>query len=175
MSVVRRSPDENAQAFRIMFVCTGNICRSPMAEVVLCALSERANLLDRVTVQSAATGDWHVGEQADRRTIAALSRRGYDGTRHRARQFDPSEFDELDLVVAFDRSQERLLNHWARTEADLAKVAMMLSFDPDLAPLHDVPDPYYSDEATFDHVLDLIERGCFGLFRQLAPALRRLA
>ena len=92
---------EGAQRFRVSFVCTGNICRSPMAEVVLRSLAERAGLDERLAIESAATGDWHVGEQADQRTIDALARAGYDGSRHRARQFDPEDFPRIDLVVAF--------------------------------------------------------------------------
>ena len=110
-------PGDAAQPFRVSFVCTGNICRSPMAEVVLRSLAERAGLGDRIAIESAATGDWHVGEQADQRTIDALERRGYDGTHHRARQFDAADFPALDLVVAFDRGQARILRNQARGHA----------------------------------------------------------
>ncbi|MRG59022.1 low molecular weight phosphotyrosine protein phosphatase [Agromyces sp. CFH 90414] len=162
-----------AEPFRVSFVCTGNICRSPMAEVVLRTLAERAGLDGALAIESAATGDWHVGEQADRRTIDALERAGYDGSKHRARQFDPATFRELDLVVAFDRGQARILRNWARSAVDQHKVRLLLEFDSDLAPLQDVPDPYYSDAETFDRVLGMIERSTQSLFRQLAPALRQ--
>ncbi|WP_353826962.1 low molecular weight protein-tyrosine-phosphatase [Agromyces sp. SYSU T0242] len=164
---------ESAQRFRVSFVCTGNICRSPMAEVVLRSLADQAGLGDRLSIESAATGDWHVGEQADHRTLAALERGGYDGSRHRARQFDPGDFERLDLVVAFDRGQTRVLRNWARTPVDAHKVRLLLEFDAELAALQDVPDPYYSDDATFDRVLGMIERSTSALFRQLAPALRQ--
>jgi len=104
--------------FRICFVCTGNICRSPMAEAIFRTLISRGGYSDRVSVGSAATGDWHVGEPADPRTISALAAHGYDATRHRARQFDPEWFADLDLVVAFDRGQERTLREWAMSEQD---------------------------------------------------------
>ena len=162
-----------AQPFRVSFVCTGNICRSPMAEVVLRSLAERAGLEDRIAIESAATGDWHVGEQADQRTIDALARAGYDGSQHRARQFDPGDFPALDLVVAFDRGQSRILRNWARSAHDQHKVRLLLEFDSELAPIQDVPDPYYSDAETFDRVLGMIERSTSALFRQLAPALRQ--
>ncbi|MDQ2661789.1 MAG: low molecular weight phosphotyrosine protein phosphatase [Actinomycetota bacterium] len=162
-----------AQPFRVSFVCTGNICRSPMAAVVLRSLAERAGLSDRIRIESGATGDWHVGERADERTLAALDRAGYDGSRHRARQFEAVDFPALDLVVAFDRGQARILRNQAPSEADRAKVRLLLEFDAELASLHDVPDPYYSDAATFDRVLGMIERATTALFRQLAPALRQ--
>lgn len=144
-----------------------------MAEVVLRSLAERAGLGDRLAIESAATGDWHVGEQADRRTIEALDRAGYDGSRHRARQFEPADFPELDLVVAFDRGQARILRNWAPSSHEQDKVRLLLEFDVELAALQDVPDPYYSDAATFDRVLGMIERSTQALFRQLAPALRQ--
>ncbi|UOE43347.1 low molecular weight protein-tyrosine-phosphatase [Agromyces larvae] len=162
-----------AVPFRISFVCTGNICRSPMAEVVLRSLAEHAGLDGALAIESAATGDWHVGEQADQRTIDALDRAGYDGSKHRARQFDPTNFGELDLVVAFDRGQARILRNWATNATDQHKVRLLLEFEPELAPLQDVPDPYYSDAETFDRVLGMIERSTKALFRQLAPALRQ--
>ncbi|MEJ3405702.1 low molecular weight protein-tyrosine-phosphatase [Rathayibacter sp. YIM 133350] len=165
-------PADPAAPFRISFVCTGNICRSPMAEVVLRDQVARAGLSPLVEVRSAGTGDWHVGEQADSRTIDALARRGYDGSHHRARQFDPSTFHELDLIVVFDRSQERILRNWAPSELDRGKVRMLLSLDAEQAHLRDVPDPYYSDPQMFDAVLLMIERATGALFRQLAPALR---
>lgn len=162
-----------AQPFRVAFVCTGNICRSPMAEVVLRAHAERAGLSGRLAIESAATGDWHVGEPADQRTIDALARAGYDGTHHRARQFDATDFPGLDLVVAFDRGQARILRNWAPTTLEQEKVRLLLEFEPELSSLNDVPDPYYSDAAMFDRVLEMIERSTLALFRQLAPALRQ--
>ncbi|MFF2372106.1 low molecular weight protein-tyrosine-phosphatase [Agromyces sp. NPDC058110] len=162
-----------AQPFRVSFVCTGNICRSPMAEAVLRTLADDAGVSSRIRIESAATGDWHVGEQADRRTIEALERAGYDGSRHRARQFDPGDFPNLDLVVAFDRGQARILRNWAHDDVDQQKVRLLLEFDAELAALQDVPDPYYSDGAAFDRVLGMIEQATQALFRQLAPALRQ--
>ena len=118
------------EPFHVVFVCTGNICRSPMADVVFRWFADAAGLGDRVASTSAGTGDWHVGERADKRTIEALGRHGYDGTRHRARQFTHADFARNDLVVALDRSHERILRGWARTEADADKIALLMSFDP---------------------------------------------
>ena len=113
----------------VLFVCLGNICRSPMAEIVFRDLAERRGLGAHVVSTSSGTGDWHVGEQADRRTIEALARRGYDGERHRARQFSLDDFTRNDLIVALDRSHERILTSWARTpdDADRRKVNIALT------------------------------------------------
>lgn len=154
-----------------MFVCTGNICRSPMAEVVLRAVAADHGLESRLRSRSAGTGDWHVGERADARTIDALARRGYDGSAHRARQFAASAFADSDLIVALDRTHELILREWARTEDDDGKIALLSAFDPH-APAPDVPDPYYAGPEMFDRVLGMIEAATRGLFRQLEPALR---
>jgi protein-tyrosine phosphatase len=159
--------------FRVSFVCSGNICRSPMAGIVFAQLAADAGLADRFQVDSAGTGDWHVGEPADERTIAALAARGYDGSRHRARQFDPDRFPDLDLVVALDRSHERVLRSWAPTMDDAAKVTLLLRYDDAWPQQTDVPDPYYADRHEFDRVLSTVERACRALFRQLEPAVRQ--
>ena len=159
--------------FRVSFVCSGNICRSPMAGIVFAQLAADAGLSDRFVVESAGTGDWHVGEPADERTIAALAARGYDGSRHRARQFDPDRFPDLDLVVALDRSHERVLRSWAPTMDDAAKVTLLLRYDDAWPQQTDVPDPYYADRHEFDRVLSTVERACRALFRQLEPAVRQ--
>ncbi|WP_191621793.1 low molecular weight protein-tyrosine-phosphatase [Microbacterium caowuchunii] len=158
--------------FRVVFVCTGNICRSPMAEVVFRWFAESVGLGAQVTSTSSGTGDWHVGEPADPRTAASLERRGYDGSRHRARQFTYADFDRNDLVVALDRSHERNLRAWARTEADSDKVVLLRSFESAPEDSLDVPDPYYAGPEAFDEVLGMIESACRALFRQLEPAIR---
>jgi protein-tyrosine phosphatase len=159
------------EPFRVVFVCTGNICRSVMADVVFRGFADAAGLRDRVGSSSAGTGDWHVGERADQRTIEALKRRGYDGAHHRARQFTLADFEHNDLVIALDRSHERILRGWARTEADADKIALLMTFDP-TAPSLDVPDPYYAGPGMFDEVLGMIESASRALFRQLEPAIR---
>lgn len=161
----------DSNPYRVVFVCTGNICRSPMAEVVLRALAEEHGLGSRLLSRSAGTGDWHLGEHADQRTVDALARRGYDGSAHRAKQFSQTSFADNDLVVALDRTHERILREWARSEDDEGKVTLLRGFDAHASSM-DVPDPYYAGPEMFDSVLDMIESATRGLFRQLEPALR---
>ena len=160
------------EPFRVIFVCTGNICRSPMAEVVFRDLADHQGLGTRIISTSAGTGDWHVGERADDRTLDALHRRGYDGSLHRAKQFTAESFADNDLVVALDRTHERVLREWARDEDQEGKVILLLSFDRGSESM-DVPDPYYAGPEMFDSVLGMIETATRGLFRQLEPALRQ--
>jgi protein-tyrosine phosphatase len=154
---------------RICFVCSGNICRSPSAEIVMRALVAEAGLDEAVEMCSAGLGDWHVGQGTDRRSLQALTVRGYDGSRHRARQFEPSWFAEHDLIVAMDRSHLRDLRRMAGPgESD--KVRLLTSFGPD-ATEEDVPDPYYGGPDGFTHVLDVIESGCRALLTEIRPSL----
>lgn len=169
-----RTLDESA-LFRICFVCTGNICRSPIAEAIFNSLIQKAGLTDYIAVMSAGTGDWHVGEPSDDRAVTALKAHGHDGADHRAKQFDPSWFANLDLVIVFDRSQERILRAWANNEPDRSKVQLLLSFDGGSSAAREVADPYYSDAAMFDDVVKTIERACTSLFRQITPGIRQVS
>lgn len=158
--------------YRVVLVCSGNICRSPMAEVVVRSLLEEQGLDDVVVVESSGTGDWHVGEQADRRALAALAARGYDASTHRARQFDAGDLSSVDLVVALDRGHERALRSWARTAGDRAKVRLLRSFDPGAAS-PDVDDPYYGEDHGFDAVLEQVEAAAPGLVAHVRQELGR--
>lgn len=156
------------QRFRVCFVCSGNICRSPMAEFVLRGMVERAELDDLVLVDSAGTGDWHIGERADRRALSVLNRHGYDGSAHRARQFDLRWFAARDLVIALDRGHLRTLRSWAANDHERSRIHLLRSFDPAIgadatAYELDVPDPYYENLQAFDDVLTLVEAACSGL------------
>jgi protein-tyrosine phosphatase len=159
--------------FRICFVCSGNICRSPTAEVVLRSYLADAGLADQVEVSSAGTGDWHVGDPADVRSLRTLAAAGYDGRAHRARQFDPGWFDELDLVVALDSTHEEHLQALAPDDATRAKVVLLRSFDE--AALADgsldLMDPFYGGQEEFDRVLTEVEAACAGLVTHLENAL----
>lgn len=164
--------------YRICFVCSGNICRSPMAEAVLRRMVVDAGLTGRVEVDSAGTGDWHIGERADRRAVAALVEAGYPDEGHRARQFEVTWFATRQLVIALDRGHLRTLRTWAPGEADRGKVHLLRSFDPVLAAggpesQLDVADPYYDGPAMFRAVLDQIEKASAGLLIHVEEQLRR--
>lgn len=156
---------------RVCFVCLGNICRSPMAEAVFRHLVAEAGLAGEVEVASAGTADWNVGDNADRRALAALARRGYDGRSHRARQFAHESFAAYDLVVALDRDNEHALRQLAADDqVALGKIRLLRSFAGEAVGDLDVPDPYHGDDEGFDHVLDLVEEGARAL---LAEARKR--
>jgi len=166
---------------RVIFVCTGNICRSPMGDVVLRRLAaERVMtdgtvLADLVDVSSAGTGGWHVGEPMDPRARSALEYRGYVDHGHRARAFDTAWLPGVGLVVCMDRGHRQTLASMARAKAGDYRydddLVMMRSFDPRAGGDPDVPDPYYGDDADFERCLDLVEAGCRGLVDALAVSL----
>lgn len=163
--------------YRICFVCTGNICRSPMAEVVMRGLVLDAGLAGVVEVDSAGTGGWHVGDGADRRAVTTLADAGYDGSGHRARVFDRRWFAERDLVVALDRGHLRELHALAADDDERGKVVLLRSFadgtggsDLGAGPGADldVADPYYGGRDDFLAVLEQVETACRGLLARLA-------
>jgi protein-tyrosine phosphatase len=155
-------------AYRVTFVCTGNICRSPMAEHIFRRYVEDDGL--DVEVDSSGTGHWHVGDPADERTVAALRRAGY-GCAHRARRFERSWFDRYDLIVALDRGHRRDLLRIAASDEDRAKVRLLREFDPEASDL-DVPDPYYARDSAFDEVREQIEAAAPGLLAHVRRALK---
>ena len=137
--------------YRIELVCLGNICRSPMAHVLLEERLAEAGLDDVVEVTSSGTGDWHVGHPMDRRAAAALSAAGYDPSRHRARQYDAGSAGDVDLVLAMDSDN---LNDLGGVSP---RVMLFRAFDP-VDPGGDVPDPYYGGDSGFEEVLAMVER-----------------
>lgn len=142
---------------RVLFVCLGNICRSPTAEGVLRHKLRTAGLTEQVDVASAGTGDWHVGNPPDKRSQAAALRRGYDLSAQRAQQVTRADFSSYDLILAMDQSNLRNLKALqpaqGKAELDLFLRRYQSSVD-------DVPDPYYDGEHGFEQVLDLIEQAC---------------
>lgn len=146
---------------RVLFVCTGNICRSPTAEGLFRHLVEAEGLADVIEIDSAGTGGWHVGEPPDKRSQAAALRRGIDLSGQRARQVAADDFAVFDYVMALDRGHFQALSRLA-PEAHKDRLHLFLHHAPALG-LDDVPDPYYGGAHGFEHVLDLVEAGCRGL------------
>jgi protein-tyrosine phosphatase len=150
-------------------VCLGNICRSPMADVVLTEQVVRAGLSEQVVVNSCGTGDWHVGQPMDRRAAVTLSAAGYDPTVHRARRFDPGWLDDHDLVLAMD--EHNLADVLATAVDDHeGRVRLFRDFDP-VGTGGEVPDPYYGGDAGFEEVLGMVERTSAALVAALQRAL----
>lgn len=138
----------------VLFVCTGNICRSPTAEGVFLTHARAAGLLDRLEIDSAGTHGYHVGEPPDRRAIAHAARRGIDISGLRARKLRREDFARFDYLLAMDRGHESILLRQAGMLKD--RVRLFLDLVPELAG-QDVPDPYYGGAQDFEHVLDLVE------------------
>jgi protein-tyrosine phosphatase len=158
-----------AAAVRLSFVCLGNICRSPTAEAVMRHLVVQAGLADRVLVESAGLGDWHVGGPRDGRSQKVGRRRGVtlEGV---ARQFVPGDFARFDYVLAMDQHNRAGLLAMAPDDAARAKVHLLRAFDPAAAADAEVPDPYYGGPRGFDEVFDICEAACQGLLDHLRRA-----
>ena len=153
---------------RILFVCMGNICRSPTAEGVMRSIVAEQGREDEVEIDSAGTGGWHVGDAPDRRATDAARRRGVvlEGA---ARQVAPEDFERFDLLLGADRENVAELRRLAPDEQARAKVRLLREFDPASAgaPDLDVPDPYYGGADGFEDVLDKVEAACRGLLAEL--------
>ena len=188
-----RGASEQADV-RLLFVCLGNICRSPTAEGVMRALVRDAGLEDQIELDSAGLGSWHVGSRPDGRAAAAARARGVS-LNGRARTVRRDDFDAFDLLLAMDRSNLRELRRMAPDGKARAKVRLLREFDPasgasgaeprasgDLD-LHErdldvperdleVPDPYYGAAGGFEEVLDLVQAACAGLLEEIRPGER---
>ena len=150
---------------RVCMVCLGNICRSPTAEAVMRHLVKQAGLDGEIEIDSAGTGDWHVGGPRDERSAAVGKKRGIPLT-GLARQFTRKDFAGYDHVIAMDRSNLKNLLRMAPDEAAKKKVLLLRTFEPDPDD-QDVPDPYYGGPEGFDRVFDIVERACAGLLDHL--------
>ena len=162
-------PRNPSGPYRVVCVCLGNICRSPMAEVVLRAQIAAAGLQDRVIVDSAGTGDWHVGDPMNPPARKQLERRGYDGAAHRARQFDASWLAERDLILAMDGSNLANLRALARQDDAAPDTMRRIRLFGEVAGLDgaDVPDPWGGSTADFARVLTMLETGMARIVSQL--------
>jgi protein-tyrosine phosphatase len=174
-------PRNTAGSYRILAVCLGNICRSPTAEVVLREELGLAGLTSAVEVESAGTGDWHLGLAMDQGARAELAERGYDGSRHRARQLDGSWLSRFDLILAMDRYNLADLRAMAADEETAQyRIRLLRTFDPD-TPVPgsgstdpyggEVPDPYHGTLEDYALSFDLIRAACIGLAAQLSRLL----
>jgi protein-tyrosine phosphatase len=149
----------------VLFVCAGNICRSPIAEGVFRVLVAKAGLAERIVVDSAATHDFQLGEPPDRRAITHARRRGYDLPNRCARCVDSDDFRRFDWILAMDMANLRVL-HGLRPSDYTGHLGLLLDFTPGLGVL-EVPDPYHGTPEDFEQVLDLVERAALGLLHTI--------
>lgn len=161
--------------YRVCVVCSGNICRSPIGEVILRSMLRSGGLDAQVEVDSAGTGGWHEGDHADPRAVRALQHHGYDGSHHRAREFLGEWFADRDLIVVADEGHVRDLRRWAPDARASAKVRLLREFDPTAVDSDhlEVDDPYYGDAADFDRCVTVVERACRGLVEHLRIELSK--
>ena len=150
---------------RILFVCAGNICRSPTAEAVMRGLVAEAGLDGEIEIASAGTGGWHVGDPPDPRSVAAGAERGVELT-GAARQVDAADFEGFDLLIAMDRSNHDALRRLAPDEEARERIRLLREYGD--GEIHDVPDPYYGGDDDFAEVVEIVERNCRALLDELA-------
>lgn len=154
---------------KILYVCTGNICRSPTADGVM-RHKLAARGLSHIEVDSAGTHSYHVGEAPDRRTVAAAKKRGYDLSALRARKVTREDFHQFDLILVLDNGHLETLQ-LMQPKGSKANVALFLEY-AGATPQTQVPDPYYGGAQDFEHVLDLCEAACEAIVERLAEAER---
>lgn len=155
----------------VLFVCLGNICRSPTAEGVFTKMVDEAGLMDRIQIDSAGTGGWHVGEPPDARAQVAAKKRGYELQHLRARQALPGDFYQFDYILAMDDENLRNLRLLCEQKDHLHKAELLLNYAKNFTE-KEVPDPYYGGDEGFSHVLDLIEDACSHLLQQIQTELK---
>lgn len=151
---------------KILFVCMGNICRSPSAEAVFTGMAKNIGAAKQFEVDSAGTIAYHVGEAADRRMKSHALKRGYELTSVSRKFNTETDFDYFDLIIGMDEENVQTLKSKARTNTDLQKIHKMTDFRKEWK-YHEIPDPYYGGEEGFELVLDLLEDSCKGLLEEL--------
>jgi protein-tyrosine phosphatase len=158
---------EEKEKKKILFVCTGNICRSPGAESIFAEMAKNKGLHKNFEIDSAGTTAYHIGEPADKRMQAHAIKRGYK-LHSISRKFNPvSDFEHFDMIVAMDNEHFLSLKKIARKESDIQKICKMTDFRKNWN-YDEIPDPYYGGEEGFELVLDLLEDSCEGLIEKLA-------
>lgn len=170
------SSTAHPERYRVIVVCTGNICRSPMAEFLLRERFEQAGLGDRVSVDSAGTTSWEAGNPADQRTLSVLERMGHEdlgGRDHVARKFEPAWLDERDLVLAADSGHVADLRRLAHNEQQRDKVRLLREFDPDAVAAGELEmdDPWYGDDTSFDQTYEEVMAAADGVVEHVRRAL----
>ena len=155
---------------QILFVCMGNICRSPTAEGVFRKMISTSSLAGRVDIDSAGTGASHLGLPPDVRAIELAERNGYDISALRARQVGPSDFERFDYIIAMDEMNVRTLKGFCPTRY-AHKIELLLDYGGE-DDEHEIPDPYYGSMRDFEHAMELIEEGCRGLVEYLLDLSR---
>ena len=152
----------------VLFVCLGNICRSPLAEGVFRHLVEQEGLADRFEIDSAGTGAWHVGERADARSTLVAEQHGIE-LDSRARQVEPEDFERFDYIIAMDRDNLRTLERMSEANGSGARIELLRMYEAERDG-DEVPDPYYGGESGFENVYKMVKRSCWGLLKQLRVA-----
>jgi protein-tyrosine phosphatase len=150
----------------ILFVCLGNICRSPMAEGMFRNIVTQRNLLDRFTLDSAGLGSWHIGHPPDERAQAAMRLRGIDISGLRGRRIVPADFEKFDLILAMDRANRDALLKLAPRDEHRKKIRLLMDYAPNMT-VHEIPDPFFGQSKCFDYVCQLVDAACRGLLVSL--------
>ena len=158
--------NEDSSSIGVLFICLGNICRSPLAEGVFRHLVEARGLDDRFRIDSAGTGGWHVGEPPDPRSVDVARAHGIDLT-STGRQVSADDMSDFDVLVVMDQQNKRDVRHLQEMYGDSARLVLLREFEPEGSSL-DVPDPYYGGPDGFDRVYEMVHRSCEGLLAELA-------
>jgi protein-tyrosine phosphatase len=160
------SPKNSVEKKKVLFVCLGNICRSPSAEAVFRGIVKKEGQSDKFEIDSAGTSGWHQGESADKRMQSHAIKRGYNLT-SLSRKFNPkTDFDHFDYIIGMDNENTLSLKNMARNQEDLNKIYKITDFRKEWK-YDEVPDPYFGGEQGFELVLDLLEDSCTGLLEKL--------